>query len=177
MLSNLEFYKQVIAPTLGPLVLVAGWFFLSRDNDRRESRKELRALVDDYRAKVDALISEGISYLTKVDNLATPDVATINEISIKQQLDKLEFRLQAIQKMDLRYSTLEGRYADFADALTGHPKFESRSSSSVSPVAVSDPSVLDIWLKASKLCDEMELLFIETQVRRGCWADDSSLSS
>ncbi|ASR89173.1 hypothetical protein [Alcaligenes faecalis] len=172
MLENLAIYKQVVAPTLGPLVLIVGWFFLSRDNDRRESRKELRALVDEYRNKVDKLLEDGVCYFTSIDNTTANNDATIAEISIKQQLDKLEFRLQALQKMDSRYSTLTGKFSELADALTGHPKFESRSSSSGIPVSANDPMVLNAWLKASKLCDQMELLFIETQVRRGCWSDD-----
>ena len=43
---------QVFGQVIGWLVIVIGWRFISRDNDRRERRKEVRALLTEIRSAI-----------------------------------------------------------------------------------------------------------------------------
>lgn len=53
---------QVFGQVIGWLVIVIGWRFISRDNDRRERRKEVRALLTEIRSAILSVEAEAYEY-------------------------------------------------------------------------------------------------------------------
>lgn len=53
---------QVFGQVISWLVIVIGWRFISRDNDRRERRKEVRALLTEIRSAILSVEAEAYEY-------------------------------------------------------------------------------------------------------------------
>ena len=92
-------------------VVVVGWFVANFQANRREDRKEARALVD--RAK---LLAEGIAK-DAIDYLASPDSALAPKL--KADLDLLEIELSRLPNFDVRSAPLISRLTHFQEAVTG----------------------------------------------------------
>lgn len=143
---------------------------MSRDNDRRETRKELRAIINEINKKIDELVSHSNTYLTEIDNKKSEGEAQKKEILIKQLIDRLDLSLQIIQEMDITYKGINKSFEDLTDTITGNKKFESRSFAGI--LTTNDPQILSIFLAAKKLNEELELTFINTQIKKRCsWYD------
>lgn len=160
-----EFYRLYIAPSLPPLLIIIGWFFVSRDNDRRETRKEIRALLNEISKKLDGLYDDAMSYFCSIDNIAQSVEAQIAEVTIKQSLERIDSSLQILGKMEPRFLVASDKFEELTKAITGHPKFESRSQST-GIQEHSDFEMLRIALARSNLISCLEDVFVETHVRR-----------
>ncbi|PNM90252.1 hypothetical protein QGN06_25490 [Achromobacter xylosoxidans] len=164
-----EFYRLYIAPTLPPLLIVLGWFFVSRDNDRRETRKEIRALINEYAKKLDLQMERVAEYFSKIDNAKSPTRAQLAEVAIKQAFDRLEAALRLIQKMDCRYQGLDAVFEELVNMVTGHVKFESRTYEG--KLSLVDFDILNMTLKSKEFIDELEGIFVKTQIQRPFFED------
>jgi len=58
-------YAPLIGPAIGWLVLIAGWFVVSLGNDKRETRKEMRALLNVIHDTVAKLECQAYLYYQK----------------------------------------------------------------------------------------------------------------
>ncbi|AZW17821.1 hypothetical protein CS347_14150 [Bordetella hinzii] len=126
-------------------------------------------MINEYSKKLDAHLERVVEYFSKVDNIKSPTKAQLAEVSIKQGFDRLESSLRLIQQMDPRYRSVDTFFDDLANLVTGHSKFESRTfEGKLSPV---DFDLMDMALKSKTLIDELEGVFVKTQIRRGCLVD------
>lgn len=72
------------APILQLIVIVIGWFVFSKDNNRRERRKEIRALLNEIRAKISEIEALALSYYC-----SHPENSIPTGMKIKQELQRL----------------------------------------------------------------------------------------
>ncbi|MBR8093840.1 hypothetical protein KDX09_31225 [Burkholderia cenocepacia] len=151
-----EVFKNFIAPSLSPLFVVGGWFFVSRDNDRRETRKEIRTLLNDFCKRVDELERSSQEYFSEIDNSQNPSGASRAEIEIKRKIERLDSSIQLINKV---YPNFGGStdLSALADTITRHAKFESRPGAIVPH---NDQFYLRLALACNKLTNSMEHQFI-----------------
>ena len=104
-----EFSKDV-APYLTPALVFVGWMVVNHQNNKRETRKEFRALVDT--AKVEA---RTIAKLRLDDMLKG---ANDNALEITSGLTALEVNLERFDNF-LPNTPLMSAYVAFSEALTG----------------------------------------------------------
>lgn len=173
-----EFYRLYIAPSLPPIVIIIGWFFVSRDNDRRETRKEIRALLNDMSKNLDKLHDQAISYFCDIDNSTQVSEALKSEIQLKQSLERFDSTLQVLGKMESKFRSSSQYFEELVQSITGHPKFESRSPPSTNKLHQVDEAVLQVALARSNLISHLEHTFVDTQVRRfGCPYESDGIRS
>ncbi|WP_152554256.1 hypothetical protein [Burkholderia sp. A1] len=149
-------YKSVIAPSITPIIVVIGWIFVSRDNDRRETRKEVRSLLNDFSKRVDALEATAVEYFSKIDNSSSADEASRAEIKIKREIERLDSSLQIINKI---YKDFGGQkeFVSLTDTITRHSKFESKPGVIVS---LNDQFYLRLALSCNQLTSVLEQSFL-----------------
>jgi hypothetical protein len=72
MSDSLAPYVQAVGQLITWVLVIAGWYWVSRSNDRRETRKELRSLIDGTRSLIGAIESTAYEYYgLSVDEAAT----------------------------------------------------------------------------------------------------------
>lgn len=108
-------------PYISLLLIVFGWFVANHQANRREERKEARALVDESRKRIAEITTASLSY--EMEGKA--ELTT----TIKSSLDLLEVDLRRMPHMQFKGSPLLRALVDFQDAVTGgdfesadHPK-------------------------------------------------------
>lgn len=95
-----------------PLFLtVVGWWWVNRQNNKRESRKEHRALVDAAKRQVVDVATKAVAYLQDSQSSLAPE--------IKWALDALEVELVRIPGFGSTKSQLLADFVAFTDACTG----------------------------------------------------------
>ena len=103
---------SAVLPWLAPAVTVIGWAIVNWQNNRREERKEARALLDSAKKLAVELAAKAQDYMCQADR----DEEL--EAEIKAGLDALEIELTRLPNyQSLR--NLVSAVADFGDAATG----------------------------------------------------------
>jgi len=87
-----EFLKVAIPSTL----VVIGWNVVSRGNDRRESRKEKRQLVDKTIDHIDSIVEDAVVFFTSEDD----EEAEHRAGKVLADLKRIETFLQALDLKD-----------------------------------------------------------------------------
>lgn len=153
-------YKNIIAPSLSPLFVVAGWRIVSRDNDKRETRKELKAAVNEFTKGIDELEGSVTTYFREINNEATPDDARLAEAKIKRSLERMELQLEVINNIQPGFGC-QRELDNLNNVITAHPKWEAR----LGPVlSVSDRFFLSLALACTTLTRELNTSFITKHV-------------
>lgn len=155
-------YKTYLAPSLTPIIIIVGWIFVSKDNDRRETRKEIRKVIDSITLKLDTLYNESTHYFCAIDNKDS-SAACRAEVRIKQNIEKVDGELEILSKINKHFNSASAFLDTLASAITGHPKFESRSL--CTPIPHNDESLLSIALHQKNLLNELEQTYIDTQIK------------
>jgi len=133
---------------LPPMLVVIGWILVNYQNDKRELRKEARALVDAAKKSIVELAAKAVSY--HVDG----KVDTAYEI--KAGIEALEVECERLPGASfLRNSPLMLCLVAFADAMTGGD-FESQSPQKKSPTS---PEVAVILRTRTAMISELERVF------------------
>ncbi|WP_237173012.1 hypothetical protein [Paracandidimonas lactea] len=161
-LSSVEIFRSYIAPALAPLIVAIGWVVVSRDNDRRETRKEIRSLINELIKRAEKLTDEAQYYFCELKN--STDDARSAEIKIKQGLERLDSLLQVLVKMEKRFDQASTSVGKFMDVITGHEKFESRSYTR--KFSIDHVDVMKIALAQADLFNVLETIYIDTQIKR-----------
>jgi hypothetical protein len=161
-------FKSYIAPLFSPFMVIIGWRVISRDNDRRETRKETRALINDFVKKVDELQKDANRYFCFSDRGTADEL----EVQLKRALERLELMLGYMHRIDNAFDA-QPQLTALSELITGHPNFESTNKTSV---PMTDGLHLRLALTCSNLIKEVEHQFIDAQVKKrnwltACWDD------
>jgi hypothetical protein len=161
-LPSPDTYKNLIAPTLSPVIVIIGWVFISRDNDRRETRKEVRSLINDFCKRVDALEATAVEYFSKLDNAQNSDDACMAEIRIKREIERLDSSLQVLNKIYSKFGCAK-EFDALTDVITRHSKFESKPGP---VVLLNDQFYLRLALACNQLTSALEQSFLTRVSKR-----------
>jgi hypothetical protein len=121
-------YSQALGPLLALVAIVAGWIWVSRDNNRRESRKELRVHLNEIRELIGHVEDAANSYFRKAP---TDDESRSLSVKIKRDLQHLGGRLATLKAcektfnfdahlMAFRASITDGDFDSNARAVRSH---------------------------------------------------------
>lgn len=98
-------------PYFALLLVVMGWFVANLQANKREDRKEARALVDAAKARAMQIAGDSLKYLCE----GQTDLA----IQIKSSFEALEVELTRLPNFSSKASPLLKTLIDFQDAVTG----------------------------------------------------------
>ncbi len=85
-----------IAATVQLLIIIGGWFFIARDNDRRERRKELRLTLNELIKQVHNLEFEAIAYFGAPND----DGEALRTANLQRGLKRLGLSLQRLRDLN-----------------------------------------------------------------------------
>lgn len=88
---------ELIKITLPSLLIIVGWAVVSRGNDKRETRKEIRQFLDRSLESVDSIREKAIACLTLPDGEGCKKL----ELAIEPELMRLD---HALNLLDLKIS-------------------------------------------------------------------------
>lgn len=95
-----------------PLLLtIIGWWLVNRQSNKRETRKEHRALVDAAKREILRIADDAASYFMDTMSSLSP--------KITWSLEVLEIELERMPDAGANHKALFDALADFADACTG----------------------------------------------------------
>lgn len=83
-------WLQPLVQLIATTVVMGGWFFVSRDNNKREDRKYLRSTIDSIISDIKSLEQKAYSYYTSSNEEASKNLIPTE---IKRDIDMLDFRL------------------------------------------------------------------------------------
>jgi hypothetical protein len=144
---------RTVAPVVQIGLIIAGWYYISRDHNRREERKELRALIAEWKRQVQILRERGIEYyqLPGSDQRA-PQLAR-----------ELKYGLKALCQQIQQYTNFCPSF-DAADELVAlRQAFTGGEFESINRAALPlESDVLNSMANAEvKLATQFELLFMK----------------
>jgi len=142
----------IIGQLITWLLVIIGWYFVDRTNNRRETRKELRAALSELQAFLDQIENDAVSYHTSREP---------NNILSSQLKRDLHRRLPTkITVMDSRgYTTtkLVQPVVEFRKSIT----FENFDTSKFRQQTISDPIIRRIGIARDSLGEQLEIGFSE----------------
>jgi isoleucyl-tRNA synthetase len=149
-------------PYLPLIFTIIGWWVVSRQNDKRERRKEIREQIKQFEQRIDAIIAATIQYY-----ILDGKDAKCAELSTKMRynisvLDPLRKRIElAGLNCDIVNETLA-----FKQAVTGD-KFESASRKKLQ---ANDPLLLEVANAGFELVDKFEKSYFSTFPASSFWS-------
>lgn len=105
---------QVLGPAIGWIVLIIGWHVISRGNDRRERRKEVRALLNEIRSAILKVEEEAYEYYG-----LHAQVSQKSARNIKRDLKHLAGMITTLSSLDPKFD-LDSLFNEYRQNLTGH---------------------------------------------------------
>lgn len=113
-----------ITPILQLLTIIAGWVFISRDNDRRERRKELRVTINELIEQVYEVEQRAISHF-RITDVQEREVSAGD---IRRRLERIGINVSAVVKMH-QYPKIDDRealdrVAELRRIITGQQDFD-----------------------------------------------------
>jgi hypothetical protein len=117
----------LLTPFLSLLFVVIGWGVVNYQNNERERRKEIRALVDKAKAECIAIAATAVKYYRKIDP-ADPTKNADGANELKSSLQALEIELERMKNFRINggVSPLMNAYINFSESIT-NDIFESHS--------------------------------------------------
>lgn len=100
-----------VVSLLSLCAVVLGWIVVNHQNNKREDRKEFRALVDRSRDLAMSIASCALEFHSKADSSLTS--------KLKWDLDALEIYLMQLPNFTVKDGPMLTRFAAFYDAVTG----------------------------------------------------------
>jgi hypothetical protein len=152
-------FAQLFGPAIGWLVAIVGWVIVSRSNDKRETRKELRAFVDAVRDLVAVIEDKAYEYY-QTEHGASQSLA----LGLKRDIARLAGVLNILKAANGCFSHEEEMKA-FRQAVTGKD-FESRERE---VCAASDRLFLEISTAAQDVIEVVEAAFAKAYPRKSSW--------
>lgn len=140
--------QRWVGPWLPVLATVAGWAIVNHQNNRREIRKEERALIDAAKKLVIELAAKARAYMCGASR--SEDI----EADIKSGLEQLEIELSRLRGYSKNLALISAM-AGFADAATG-ADFESAARRAR---LGSDPEPQALVIARNMLMMQLEALF------------------
>jgi hypothetical protein len=137
---------------VGWLLVVAGWWYVNRTNNQRETRKEARSAVDAAKKDVQAIAKLAVAYFTDANSVASDE--------IKNSLELLEVELERLE--GYASSQVMNRMSDFHEACTG-ADFESANRQ---VHGLRSEVVQGILYRRNRLIAEIERHYLSTYVTR-----------
>ena len=101
------------------ILIIGGWMFVRRDNNRREDRHELRSMIDSLTEDITSLEQKAIEYYVNdaSDETGKEKVERL-QMEILRDQDVLEFRIKHLKRTTGQFQTLDGPRL-FRNAVTG----------------------------------------------------------
>jgi hypothetical protein len=109
-------FSQALGPLLAFVTIVIGWGWVSRDNNKRESRKEIRANLNDIRTLTLQIEVSTRAYFQKPSG---NEEAALLSITIKRDVQYLAGRCTALKACDPAMS-FDGLLAAYRRCVTGN---------------------------------------------------------
>ena len=106
---------QTVAPLGSWVLVIAGWLFVRRDNNRREARKEAKSLVDSCIARSERLGSMARTYLEGAYGSENAQLSA----RIKLELKTLGTEVQALNESTKKEITAGRELIALRRAITG----------------------------------------------------------
>lgn len=116
-------FPTYIAPITQWLVIIAGWIYVSWDNNQREHRKEIRSQVNEIKNLILETRDNSFQYYTST---ASDPNAALLELQIKEKLDRIERSIDMLNNQTNAFSN-KTTLVKLKDSITGYSQFESVS--------------------------------------------------
>lgn len=131
------------------LMVALGWRVVSRENDKREKRKEIRSILNEVRQLLTQVEMRAIEYY-RIEPEKSKDLA----IQIKQQIKQIATLVTMVTRLSTKFDLSEAMM-EFRSAVTGGD-FESANR----PLRSSDDQLFaQISLTSAELLNLMEEIF------------------
>jgi len=148
-------FSQAFGPLLSLVAIAVGWFYVSRDNDKREGRKELRELLNHIRTQVLKLEELAHDYFHK-----GPAETRALAMDIKREMQRLADLLMTLKGRDPKFK-FDSQLATFRSVVTGSD-FDSAAREIRQ---CTDRLFLEITSASLGLTSELERIFCESYAR------------
>ncbi len=149
-------WAKALAPVGSWVIVIIGWMIVSKDNNKRELRKEIRAQVTEIGRMVDALVKEAAEYYCKPGS--DPTTVTL-ALQIKRDLKRVSMAAQRLRAINAHF--------DVGDALTElrqHVSGGGFDSAERPPCAPGDHKHYEIADAAANFTDQLERRFAEVYI-------------
>lgn len=136
--------------------IIIGWWIINRQNNRRETRKEVRTSINDIQAMVSGIERSALNFHSSVYNEENKSrlIFDFRVMSVRAELTTSVLGVDLNQQItDLRHSIMT----------TNWDKGEFK------PVDVSDDLLKTISLKSHELSDELEKVFFDQYYKTKGW--------
>jgi hypothetical protein len=150
--STFEELMKVVVPVVQMLVVVVGWKIVSKGNDKRERRKEVRSLLNEIRAKVLEIEGQALDYYR-----LAPSKSVALGTSIKQNLKHVGMLSTTIVKFHENFD-LSSQLMLFRQKVSGQD-FETATRQIRQ---ADDRLFVEISSAATDLIDQMESIYSST---------------
>lgn len=155
LLKSLAPIAQIVGQTITWLLVIFGWFVVSRSNDRRETRKELRALVDAIRKATIEIETAAHEYF-RVEAASSGHQGMI----LRRDILRLSGLLTTLKAADPRFDIGQS-LMEFRQTITGGD-FDSAERKARVPA---DRLFLEISSAAQTLLENLESAFAQAYPR------------
>lgn len=159
-----DIFDFYISPIVTWGLVILGWLHISKQNNKTETRKEIRNAINHISKEILNLNEVCISYLCEVSNTDKSKAAIKKEIEIKRSFDIIELKLKSISSIDEEFKDAENLLSKYNDKITGHIKFENRGYNVVLPEDHKDIYELSLALK--EFLEFLENKFKESQIKK-----------
>ena len=140
-------WLEVVKLALPSLTVIAGWYIVSLQQNRRERRKEIREIISDIKAHVDFIVSNSVKYFKEKDDQEADAIAG----NMKYDSIMISKALLLLSTAGLNVDCSE-EMTDFRNSAMGE-FFETSDRKK----QLSDPSwIQDLGLNAGTLLDKIE---------------------
>ncbi|WP_125468859.1 hypothetical protein [Methylomagnum ishizawai] len=133
------------------LLVVLGWYLVNRQNNSREKRKELRALLDQTQKLLDEIEIQAVEY-------HTVEATVQRAFFLKRALGlKLHQKFEILSKRSLELRLCKKYHIELRKAIT----LSNFDSAKYEKKELSDQIIKDIWLAKDRLSHELETCFVK----------------
>ena len=110
----------IVTPVVQWGLIIFGWLVVSRDNDRREQRKEIRSMLNDISKLIIDIQDDAHSYY-----VSSPDsTSSFKELKIKEKIQRLERMIDIVGQQKAGFKKKK-ELISFRRLVTGR-QFESK---------------------------------------------------
>ncbi len=141
-------WVQTLAPPLQLALIVLGWVWIAKDNDKRERRKEVRALIVELKTHLIELEENARKYFTN-----EPDAtASLLASQIKRDLRRVDSNLEVLRRASGGIIA-HAEMIEVRQAITLRGDFDGAARKAIQPT---HELLGDIGASINKLCAKLE---------------------
>lgn len=141
---------RVVVPAI---LIITGWKFVSWDQNRRETRKERRQLLDRTIELIDSIGNDAITMYVTTDDAESAKIS----VNMPPRLKRLEALLQVLNLRKSDKTAVVGSPLREAITMTNLYRADPRVA-----VAADDVRLSDIYVETSALIQELERSYRDT---------------